>query len=85
MSYGLNDDEALLVDAVRSFVDRDVTPTVQHVEHEHQSIGNYLADVATTLSAARQLTRHAAERCDSGQRCDMEAGMAKLIARGGLR
>jgi alkylation response protein AidB-like acyl-CoA dehydrogenase len=29
---------------------------------------------------ARQLTRYAAERYDSGQRCDMEAGMAKLFA-----
>ncbi|WP_082958787.1 acyl-CoA dehydrogenase family protein [Mycobacterium sp. E3198] len=47
---------------------------------KHQSIGNYLADMATKLTAARQLTRHAAERYDSGERCDMEAGMAKLFA-----
>ena len=46
----------------------------------HQSIGNYLADMATKLTAARQLTRYAAERYDSGMRCDMEAGMAKLFA-----
>jgi alkylation response protein AidB-like acyl-CoA dehydrogenase len=47
---------------------------------KHQSVGNYLADMATKLTAARQLTRYAAERYDSGQRCDMEAGMAKLFA-----
>ncbi len=47
---------------------------------KHQSIGNYLADMATKLTAARQLTRYAAERYDSGERCDMEAGMAKLFA-----
>jgi butyryl-CoA dehydrogenase len=47
---------------------------------KHQSIGNYLADMATTLTAARQLTRYAAECYDSGARCDMEAGMAKLFA-----
>jgi alkylation response protein AidB-like acyl-CoA dehydrogenase len=47
---------------------------------KHQSIGNYLADMATQLTAARQLTRYAAERYDSGDRCDMEAGMAKLFA-----
>ncbi|WP_328353188.1 acyl-CoA dehydrogenase family protein [Mycobacterium sp. NBC_00419] len=47
---------------------------------KHQSIGNYLADMATKLTAARQLTYHAAERYDSGERCDMEAGMAKLFA-----
>jgi butyryl-CoA dehydrogenase len=47
---------------------------------KHQSIGNYLADMATKLTAARQLTRYAAERYDSGARCDMEAGMAKLFA-----
>jgi butyryl-CoA dehydrogenase len=47
---------------------------------KHQAVGNYLADMATKLTAARQLTRHAAERYDSGERCDMEAGMAKLFA-----
>jgi alkylation response protein AidB-like acyl-CoA dehydrogenase len=47
---------------------------------QHQAIGNYLADMATKLTAARQLTRYAAERYDSGERCDMEAGMAKLFA-----
>ncbi|MDF2893844.1 MAG: acyl-CoA dehydrogenase [Rhodococcus erythropolis] len=47
---------------------------------KHQSIGNYLADMATKLTAARQLTWHAAQMYDSGERCDMEAGMAKLHA-----
>ncbi len=47
---------------------------------KHQSVGNYLADMATKITAARQLILHAAERFESGQRCDMEAGMAKLFA-----
>jgi alkylation response protein AidB-like acyl-CoA dehydrogenase len=47
---------------------------------KHQSIGNYLADMATKLTAARQLVLYAAERFDAGERCDMEAGMAKLFA-----
>jgi alkylation response protein AidB-like acyl-CoA dehydrogenase len=47
---------------------------------KHQSVGNYLADMATKLTAARQLTRYAAECYESGRRCDMEAGMAKLFA-----
>jgi butyryl-CoA dehydrogenase len=47
---------------------------------KHQSVGNYLADMATKLTAARQLTRYAAEKFESGERCDMEAGMAKLFA-----
>jgi hypothetical protein len=47
---------------------------------KHQSVGNYLADSATKITAARQLILHAAERFDAGQRCDMEAGMAKLFA-----
>jgi alkylation response protein AidB-like acyl-CoA dehydrogenase len=46
----------------------------------HQQIGAYLADMATSLTAARQLVRYAAERYDAGERCDMEAGMAKLFA-----
>lgn len=47
---------------------------------EHQSVGNYLADMATKLEAARQLVLYAARRYDSGERVDMEAGMAKLFA-----
>jgi alkylation response protein AidB-like acyl-CoA dehydrogenase len=47
---------------------------------QHQSVGNYLADMATKLEAARQLTRYAARRYDSGERSDLEAGMAKLFA-----
>ena len=47
---------------------------------QHQSIGNYLADMATSLSAARQLVMYAARRYESGQRADLEAGMAKLFA-----
>jgi len=46
----------------------------------HQAVGHYLADMATKLTAARQLTRHAAQRYDRGERADMEAGMAKLFA-----
>jgi isovaleryl-CoA dehydrogenase len=47
---------------------------------QHQSIGNYLADMATTLTAARQLVMFAARRYESGRRADLEAGMAKLFA-----
>ncbi len=47
---------------------------------QHQSVGNLLADMATKLEAARQLVHHAARRYDSGERADLEAGMAKLFA-----
>ncbi|WP_299023174.1 acyl-CoA dehydrogenase family protein [uncultured Dietzia sp.] len=47
---------------------------------KHQAIGHHLANMATKLTAARQLTLFAAEKYDAGQRCDMEAGMAKLFA-----
>ncbi len=47
---------------------------------KHQSIGNYLADMATQLTAARQLVLHACRSYDTGQRADMAAGMAKLFA-----
>ena len=47
---------------------------------QHQSIGNYLADMVTKLTAARQLVLYAARCLDAGQRADMEAGMAKLFA-----
>jgi alkylation response protein AidB-like acyl-CoA dehydrogenase len=47
---------------------------------EHQSVGNMLAEMGTKLYAARSLLLAAAAKFDSGQRCDMEAGMAKLFA-----
>ncbi len=47
---------------------------------QHQSIGNYLADMVTKLTAARQLVLHAARCYEAGERADMEAGMAKLFA-----
>jgi alkylation response protein AidB-like acyl-CoA dehydrogenase len=47
---------------------------------QHQSVGNMLALMATKLYAARSLLLDAAARLDSGDRCDMEAGMAKLFA-----
>ena len=47
---------------------------------KHQAVGGYLADMATKLTAARQLVQYAAARYDAGERCDMEAGMAKLFA-----
>ncbi len=48
--------------------------------YQHQSIGNYLAEMATKLTAARQLTLYAARAFDAGRRADMEAGMAKYFA-----
>ena len=47
---------------------------------EHQAIQMKLAEMATSLEAARLLTKNAAERKMAGERCDVEAGMAKLFA-----
>jgi alkylation response protein AidB-like acyl-CoA dehydrogenase len=47
---------------------------------QHQSVGNLLADMATSLTAARQLVMYAARRYESGRRADLEAGTAKLFA-----
>ena len=47
---------------------------------EHQAIQIKLADMATQVEAARLLVEAAARAYDSGQRCDLEAGMAKLFA-----
>ncbi|HET7882508.1 MAG TPA: acyl-CoA dehydrogenase family protein [Acetobacteraceae bacterium] len=47
---------------------------------QHQAIQLKLADMATRTEASRLLVRHAAEMYDRGDRCDMEAGMAKLFA-----
>ena len=47
---------------------------------QHQAIQLKLADMATKIEASRLLTRQAAEKLDRGERCDLEAGMAKLFA-----
>ena len=47
---------------------------------QHQAIQLKLGDMATQVQAARLLTQDAARAYDQGQRCDMEAGMAKLFA-----
>ena len=46
----------------------------------HQAVGFRLADMATKLEAARQLTLHAASLRDAGVPCLKEAAMAKLYA-----
>jgi (2S)-methylsuccinyl-CoA dehydrogenase len=43
-------------------------------------VAGKLAMMATEIMIARQLTYHAAAAKDSGRRCDLEAGMAKLHA-----
>jgi len=47
---------------------------------EHQAIQLKLGEMATRVEAARLLVKHAAETYDRGERCDMEAGMAKYFA-----
>jgi alkylation response protein AidB-like acyl-CoA dehydrogenase len=47
---------------------------------EHQAIQLKLGEMATRLQAARLLTYDAARAYDAGERCDMEAGMAKYFA-----
>ncbi len=47
---------------------------------EHQAIQLNVADMVTRTEAARLLTYRAADSYDKGERCDMEAGMAKLFA-----
>ena len=47
---------------------------------EHQAIQLKLGEMVTRARAARLLTLDAAEAYDRGERCDMEAGMAKFHA-----
>jgi alkylation response protein AidB-like acyl-CoA dehydrogenase len=47
---------------------------------EHQAIQLKLGEMATRARAARLLTLDAARAFDRGERCDMEAGMAKYYA-----
>jgi len=47
---------------------------------QHQAVQLMLADMGTRVEAARLLVSNAARKKDAGERCDVEAGMAKLFA-----
>ena len=47
---------------------------------EHQAIQLKLGEMATRVAAARLLVEDAAKIYDRGERCDLEAGMAKYFA-----
>jgi alkylation response protein AidB-like acyl-CoA dehydrogenase len=47
---------------------------------QHQAIQLKLGEMVTSARAARLLTMDAAEAYDRGERCDMEAGIAKYFA-----
>ena len=68
---------AAMEDAVRYAQQRE---TFGQPIARHQAIQIKLADMATKVEAARLLVEHAARAYDAGERCDMEAGMAKLFA-----
>jgi alkylation response protein AidB-like acyl-CoA dehydrogenase len=53
---------------------------LHHVRHTKGEAPGELADMAIALTAARCLTSWAAELKDKEERCDVEAGMAKLYA-----
>ena len=54
--------------------------SIEYAKSEHQSIQIKLAEMATKLEASRLLTEQAAKAYDSGNRSDLQAGMAKLFA-----
>src|SRR5439155_657570 len=54
--------------------------TVAHLAGTRADAPPAVADMATKLRAARLLTSWAAAMKDRGERCDLEAGMAKLFA-----
>jgi len=45
---------------------------------QHQAIQLKLADMATQVEGAKRLIEQAARKYDAGERCDLEAAMAKL-------
>jgi butyryl-CoA dehydrogenase len=47
---------------------------------EHQAIQLKLGEMASKVAASKLLVEDAAKKYDSGERCDMEAGMAKYFA-----
>lgn len=76
-SRGVGVAQAAFDDAIR-YAQTRVAFGKPIVEHQAQQIR--LAEMATKLRAARLLTLDAARKKDSGERSDLDAGMAKLFA-----
>jgi alkylation response protein AidB-like acyl-CoA dehydrogenase len=76
-SRGVGVSQAALDEAIKYSQQRE---TFGKPIHKHQAIQLMLADMATRTEAARLLVHRAAKAFDKGERCDMEAGMAKLFA-----
>ena len=55
-------------------------PAVRRTDRHFPRVSDKLAMMAVEIMIARQLTYYAARQKDSGRRCDLEAGMAKLLA-----
>jgi len=68
---------AAFQDAIRYSQERS---TFGKAIHEHQSIQNFLADMACQIDAARLLTFSAARRKDAGAPYSRQAAQAKLYA-----
>ncbi len=76
-SRGVGVAAAALAEAVRYSQQRE---TFGKPLCEHQAIQLKIGEMATRVEAARLLTRQAAQIYDRGERCDLEAGMAKYFA-----
>jgi alkylation response protein AidB-like acyl-CoA dehydrogenase len=74
---GLGLAQAALADSLRYAQERQ---TFGKPIAQHQAIQMKLADMATRCEAARLLIEQAARKYDTGERCDLEASMAKLFA-----
>lgn len=68
---------AALNDSVRYSQERE---TFGQAICNHQAIQLKLGEMATRVEAAKLLVEQAASMYDAGERCDMEAGMAKYFA-----
>jgi (2S)-methylsuccinyl-CoA dehydrogenase len=76
---------ARAVGVAQSAMDQAITYTEQRVQFGQPIIGfprvsDKIALMAAEILIVRQLTYFAARQKDSGRRCDLEAGMAKLLA-----
>jgi (2S)-methylsuccinyl-CoA dehydrogenase len=76
---------ARAVGVAQSAMDQAITYTEQRVQFGQPIIGfprvsDKIALMAAEILIVRQLTHFAARQKDSGRRCDLEAGMAKLLA-----
>ena len=83
MKFDFTEEQLMVRDTARDFAVRELDPIAKKLDLDCTFPADkikMLAEMGTKIEASKLLLYSAAEKKDRGERCDLEAGMAKLFA-----